>query len=582
MDSDHQRRKRKRLNRAANEFSLLISFRSLTLCISFFLFIFLHFSFSDRSPFRPIILRVLTPTRVRPNRLTLSDPPPVLPPLIESRILLPDHLLLILSTKLRRGETLDCLYHHSDDDDDGQMLVRPAISAEDYQESKSIVRCELPPPGNYSSAVDLRRPGEMNRLLKPASRTAPPSYYDGGMLVYEAILDWNSVVVLAKGLNLKPRKESDPSEFRCHFGLTDFNQSFVFTTEATAAAQEVVRCLLPRSIRINNNTELAEGITVTISHVSESNSATLMPSVAKVYNPKSSDIQFGIKKKKYEICACTMMWNQAAFLKEWVTYHAWLGVQRWFIYDNDSNDGIQNVVDELESYNVTRHVWPWPKSQEAGFSHCALRAKYECNWVGFFDVDEFFYFPRYSDSYTAPPGRNSLRALMSNYTDSKIAEVRTTCRSFGPSGLTRVPQQGVTVGYTCRLQAPERHKSFVRPDLLDSTVLNIIHHFKLKEGYESVNVGETTAVINHYKYQVWDTFKAKFFRRVSTYVANWQDDHNKGSKDRAPGLGTEAVEPEDWRLRFCEVWDTGLKDFVLDTFADVATGFLPWEKSSGI
>ncbi|CAI0379564.1 unnamed protein product [Linum tenue] len=591
MDAD-QRRKRKRANHGGttSALKLILSFRSLTLGIILFLFTLFYFSGSDRSPFRPV-LRASGFTRVLPVLLTqdyFGGGGKSLPLVIESRVLLPDHLLLVLSNRVRRGESLECVYYHQLGDADllDEMLVKLAISADDYQESKSIVRCELPPV-NYSAAVDLRRPGGevvegnwMASSRRAANQTAVPEW---GKVVYEAILDWNTVVVLAKGLNLKPRREVDPAEFRCHFSLSNNlsrEESFVFTTEATAAAQEVVRCLLPRSIR-KNNTALAEGIRVTVSRVEDSSASQALPSVAKVYNPKSHGMR-GEGEGKYELCACTMLWNQASVLKEWVMYHSWLGVERWFIYDNNSDDGLQDVADELNTrnHNVSRHVWPWIKAQEAGFSHCALRAKYECKWVGFFDVDEFFYFPRYSGQ-TPLPGQNSLRAMVSNYTDSPtIAEVRTMCHSFGPSGLTEPPKQGVTVGYTCRLQAPERHKSFVRPDLLDMTLLNIVHHFKLREGYKSTNVAEGTAVINHYKYQVWDTFKAKFFRRVSTYVTNWQDDHNKGSKDRAPGLGTEAVEPPDWRLRFCEVWDTGLKDFVLGSFADVATGLLPWERSS--
>ncbi|PQQ07053.1 glycosyltransferase family 92 protein [Prunus yedoensis var. nudiflora] len=238
-----------------------------------------------------------------------------------------------------------------------------------------------------------------------------------------------------------------------------------------------------------------------------------------------------------------MLWNQAPALKEWVMYHAWLGVERWFIYDNNSDDGIEDVVQELElqAYNVSRQSWPWIKTQEAGFSRCALRARDECHWVGFFDVDEFFYFPRAFRHHRGDgvPGENSLRNLVSNYSYSPtIGEIRTDCHSFGPSGLSSHPSQGVTVGYTCRLQGPERHKSIVRADLLDVTLLNVVHHFRLDK-----------------------------------------EDQNQGSKDRAPGLGTEAIEPPNWRLRFCEVWDTGLKDYVLGYFADPATGSLPWEKS---
>lgn len=276
---------------------------------------------------------------------------------------------------------------------------------------------------------------------------------------------------------------------------------------------------------------------------------------------------------------CTMLWNQASLIREWIMYHAWLGVERWFIYDNNSDDGIQKVIEELnlENYNVSRHNWPWIKTQEAGFSHCALTARNECKWVGFFDVDEFFYFPR--DHRLGLLGENSLRSLVANFSSSKtVAEIRTSCHSFGPSGLSSHPAQGVTVGYTCRLQSPERHKSIVRPDLLNSSLLNVVHHFRLKAGYRYLNMPENIAVINHYKYQVWETFRAKFFRRVATYVVDWQENQNTGSKDRAPGLGTEAIEPPNWRLQFCEVWDTGLRDFVLSTFADPATESLPWER----
>ncbi|CAN0924120.1 Glycosyltransferase family 92 protein RCOM_0530710 [Linum grandiflorum] len=580
MESDQRRKRKSQLTRAT-AMKLILSFRSLTLCISTFLFLLFYFSTSDRSPFQPV-LRVSGLTRVLPNRLLQQHPYINVKPVIESRVLLPDHLLLILSNRVRKGEVFDCVYYPSPNADQllDELLVKPSISSDEYQESKSVVRCEVP-PGNYSSAVDLRRSGEVVDGVgswKVGNQTAD----DWGKLVYEAILDWNTVVVLVKGLNLKPRREVDPSGFKCHFALTDFNNNgFYFTTEAIAAAQEVVRCLLPKSIR-NNNTQLAEGIRVTISETSAIEGTTL-PSVARVYNPRSHLLRGeeeggsnsnsnSNSNSKYELCACTMLWNQAAFIKEWVMYHGYLGVERWFIYDNNSDDGIESEIETLNqlNHNITRHLWPWTKSQEAGFSHCALRAKYECKWVGFFDVDEFFYL--YHNR-----GPNSLRSLISNYSDP-IAEVRTACHSFGPSGLIAPPPQGVTVGYTCRLAPPERHKSIVRPELLDVTLLNIVHHFKLREGYKTANLGDGVGVINHYKYQVWDTFKAKFFRRVSAYVTNWQEDHNKGSKDRAPGLGTEAVEPEDWRLRFCDVWDTGLKDFVLGSFADVATGLLPWEE----
>ncbi|KAF8390308.1 hypothetical protein HHK36_024833 [Tetracentron sinense] len=196
-------------------------------------------------------------------------------------------------------------------------------------------------------------------------------------------------------------------------------------------------------------------------------------------------------------------------------------------------DGIKEVIEELQrgNYNVSRHIWPWIKTQEAGFSHCALKARHECEWVGFMDVDEFFYFPL----------------------PIHLRRIRTVCHSFGPSGLSSPPSQGVTVGYTCWLQSPEKHKSIMRPDALDDTLLNVVHHFQLRKGYRYLNLPQSTAVINHYKYQAWEAFRAKFFRRVATYVADRQENQNEGSKDRAPGPGTVPIEPPNWSLQFCEV-----------------------------
>lgn len=89
------------------------------------------------------------------------------------------------------------------------------------------------------------------------------------------------------------------------------------------------------------------------------------------------------KKKgeiKYERCFCTMVWNQASALRKLIIHHTWLGIERLFIHDNISEDGINEVIEELEQedYNVNRRPWPGMKTPEAGFSQCTLRARDEC------------------------------------------------------------------------------------------------------------------------------------------------------------------------------------------------------------
>ncbi|XP_020233212.1 glycosyltransferase family 92 protein RCOM_0530710 [Cajanus cajan] len=518
---------------------------SLFLYLSFSLFLFLFLNSSSHHSFS-------TPT-----------PPPLH---VHDRILFPDHVLLTLPNHhlLFPSHQLHCVYYNlfnssSPPNPLFTLRFRPLISTDRYDKFHFIARCPL--PGNNFSAVTLRWKDDHRPFRFPV-KTIINSWDN---LAYSATLDGDTAVVFVKGLNLKPHKASDANLIHCHFGPR--NGAFWLTTKAVSAAQEVVRCSLPQSIL--KNPDMARGISVTVSHVRKNKS---VPTVARIGGDGE---RIGEKEKeKFELCACTMVWNQARAMKEWVMYHAWVGVQRWFIYDNNSDDEIDDVARELDSkgYNVTRVVWPWIKSQEAGFSHCGLKAKEECKWVGFFDVDEFF--------YLGEGKKNALRSIVANFSPSKsVAELRIGCHNFGPSGLRSHPKQGVTVGYTCRLRSPERHKSIVRPDLLHVSLLNVVHHFELREGFEARKVAPYVAVVNHYKYQVWETFKAKFFRRVATYVVDWNEEVNIGSKDRAPGLGTQAIEPPDWPFKFCEVWDTRLKDFILSNFSDPKTGLLPWERS---
>lgn len=582
MDSSDQRRKRKRSLRQSYSCSYfplhLFSVRFFIICFIFLICLrFLSYtSSSASSALHPVLvvssISLLSSSSSSRTVKSVKEYDSLLSPLkIESRVSFPDHILVMVSGGNENGrvsDEIECVYYPKFNDT-CDFVRKKVFSVDDYDGFRSIVRCPLPST-NYSNAVVLSKKIGKNGILRDKTRFLMSNYTVKSWenVVYSATVDRDTAILFVKGLNLRPDRESDPSQFSCHYGLGKWetNGRFTLSMKALTAAQEIVRCPLPMSIR--NNLDRGRGIRVTVGVTPPRHGRVLMPSVAKIYGSETNH-----KKKKYELCVCSMVWNQASAIQEWIKYHSWLGVERWFIYDNNSDDGIDGAIKQLhrDNYNVTRHVWPWIKTQEAGFSHCALRAKDECVWVSFMDVDEYFYFP--NSTTLGYASQNSLRALVANFSSSSVAEIRTSCHSFGPSGLKSRPVQGVTVGYTCRLQSPERHKSIIRPEALDPTLLNVVHHFHLKKGFEYMNLPQSTAIINHYKYQVWEAFRAKFYRRVATYVADWRENQNEGSRDRAPGLGTEAIEPPDWPQRFCEVWDTGLRDFVLANLSDL----LPWE-----
>ncbi|KAH6823538.1 C3H4 type zinc finger protein [Perilla frutescens var. hirtella] len=474
---------------------------------------------------------------------------------VRETVIFPDEALVILkypsSASLFTKDEINCIYLPPNSSQP-QLQLSPAAVDFD-KENHQIVRCQLPPRGTILSLA-----------VKHNGNLAAGPMYRWDSLAYEAVIDGrdNTTLLFVKGLNLLWGEVADPSMFKCIYGSDLSNPRFVLWGDAVSAAQEIVRCRTPLSIL--NGSQRFDSFKVSVRVVG----GETVNSIARLKHEWSPKVVGG--SKQHKMCVCTMLRNQARFLQEWIVYHGRVGVQRWFIYDNNSDDNIEGVVEALVGgdYNVSRHLWPWIKTQEAGFAHCAMRARDSCEWVGFIDVDEFFHLPR---------GRQSLYEVVEKEPSDEVGEIRVSCHSFGPSGLNKVPEKGVMAGYTCRMGAPERHKSIIRPEGLNSSLMNVVHHFHLKSGLKHVDMKSSALVINHYKYQVWEVFKEKFHRRVAAYVSDWQEERNLDSKDRAPGLGTKPVEPADWSRRFCEVNDTGLRNRVLETFTDPQTGYLPWE-----
>ncbi|EOA18114.1 hypothetical protein CARUB_v10006575mg [Capsella rubella] len=492
-----------------------------------------------------------------------SEPAAVKVATIHEAVVFPDQTLIFLnyppSSRLLTKEDLFCVF--SDVKDSSKSYKELPFAVEIDDNGRQIVRCSAVPRGStVSLAVSRWSVGDNNLLVETTHR------WD--WLVYDAVIDDdNSTVVFVKGLNLRPGKVADVSRYECVYGWDLAKPKLLLRTQVISAAQEIVRCKTPLTVLEGPRTAQPVKVSVRIK------GSGMLPSVAHPIKRPGR-----VKDSKpFETCVCTMTRNAANVLREWVMYHGGIGVQRWFIYDNNSDDDIVAEIKHLENrgYNVSRHFWPWIKTQEAGFANCAIRAKSDCDLVAFIDVDEFFYIPSGQTLTDVIRHHKTAGPLSSS---GEIGEIRTPCHSFGPSGLRDPPRDGVTTAYTCRMSLPERHKSIIRPESLNATLINVVHHFHLREGFAFADVDKGTMVINHYKYQVWDVFKEKFKRRVATYVADWQNEENVGSKDRAPGLGTRPVEPSDWAERFCEVNDTGLRDWVLENYRERKTQRLVWER----
>lgn len=113
---------------------------------------------------------------------------------------------------------------------------------------------------------------------------------------------------------------------------------------------------------------------------------------------------FPTREKKYTLSACAIFRNEGKYLKEWIEYHRLIGVDHFYLYNNNSVDRSNRI---LRSYVkegiVTLTHWPdclghlpenkmyiWSLStQTSAYQHAISLRKHETKWLVLMDIDEF-------------------------------------------------------------------------------------------------------------------------------------------------------------------------------------------------
>ena len=97
-----------------------------------------------------------------------------------------------------------------------------------------------------------------------------------------------------------------------------------------------------------------------------------------------------IEEKKYKVSICAIFKNEAPYLKEWIEFHQLIGVEHFYMYNNNSEDKYLNVLqDYIDKGIVTLVQWEKNQAQMEAYQDCISKFSNETNWLGFIDIDEF-------------------------------------------------------------------------------------------------------------------------------------------------------------------------------------------------
>lgn len=96
-----------------------------------------------------------------------------------------------------------------------------------------------------------------------------------------------------------------------------------------------------------------------------------------------------------ELAICAVARDESLYVEEWIAFHLLQGVGRVLIFDNDSGDGMPDMLVRIAEHAPVEVV-RWPGSdydgmQRAAYRDGALHLAGRAEWVAFIDIDEFVF-----------------------------------------------------------------------------------------------------------------------------------------------------------------------------------------------
>lgn len=90
------------------------------------------------------------------------------------------------------------------------------------------------------------------------------------------------------------------------------------------------------------------------------------------------------------LSVCAIAKNEGPYFVEWIEWHLKQGVDKFYVYDNESTDGTREILEPYVLRGIVEYVdWPGYRRQLAAYDDCLARHRYDSRWIAFIDLDEF-------------------------------------------------------------------------------------------------------------------------------------------------------------------------------------------------
>ena len=205
--------------------------------------------------------------------------------------------------------------------------------------------------------------------------------------------------------------------------------------------------------------------------------------------------------------------NEARYIKEFILFYMVTGADRIYIYDNDSEDNLIEVIKPFtDSGFVVYRRWPGHAVQAAAYRDAIRRVRRRTKWLALIDADEFLF-----------PVEGSMPDQLRKY--EKYPGVGVNWILFGPNGHVTRPEGLVMDNYTTVNANYDsvlnwHIKSIVKP----RKVFCVYHpHFAVYKGREYA-VDENYAVLDNTTTRAFSFHNKRDVFRINHYTTKSLED----------------------------------------------------------
>jgi len=221
------------------------------------------------------------------------------------------------------------------------------------------------------------------------------------------------------------------------------------------------------------------------------------------------------------VCVVAIVKAEEPFIDEWIAYHRLIGVDHFFLYDNDPIGPLKHLLKHHAEY-VTVIDWPGEhddlpgrNKQTKAYTDSLHRINHR--WVAFIDGDEFIVLRKHAN----------LKEFLVQFED--VGAVLLTWHLFGNNGYYTNPKGLITASLTRRKREPGRMTKSISKVAAISSIQSA-HLCKLKRGFRTVDAnkrpysqalypGKTeVAQINHYLCRSFENWMNRVARGGAAYT----------------------------------------------------------------